>query len=164
MTEYFYNETHSKILFANKGRECTKIALTLPLSIYLKPFKQADLILKWLWLYLLRRRSSSDEEGGIRETILFSFYPKMFHLYPSTSRNTILLANPPSLYFSCSCCRLTGSPESKRRSSLRVQNGPETEAGFKRRSRAAEKSPLVFNSALVTVAKSYDKNSWEFRN
>lgn len=57
-----------------------------------------------------------------------------------------------------------GSAESKRRSSLRVQNGPETEAGFKRRSRAAENSPLVFNSALVTVAKSYGKNSWEFRN
>ncbi len=86
-------------------------------------------------------------------------YLSFSSLYPS--RNTILLATPSSPYLSCSCCWTAGSAESKRLSSQRSQNGPEMWEGFNRRSRAAEKSPLVFNSALVTPTRSWNKNSLE---
>lgn len=79
------------------------------------------------------------------------------HFHPFNSRNTILLATTSSLYLSRSCSRTAASPDISRSSSQQCQRSLELRE-FRSRSRASEKSPLVFSRALVTLTKSCSTN------
>lgn len=79
------------------------------------------------------------------------------HSHACNSRKMILLATTSSLYFSSSCFRIVALPDISRSSSPQCQSGLEPRE-FKSRSRASEKSPLVFSRALVTLTKSWKTN------